>query len=315
MKRPLLIQIKNPCNENWDEMTLAEQGKFCSNCQKTVIDFSEKTDAELVEYFNTHSSFCGRFKQTQIDRYIEEPRPVLKRLFHFYSKVAALFFTAFSFKSFQVSAQTNQPTIENFVQNAEEIHPGKITIEGTITDDEDRFVDSVAIFFDNIKVATSNHVGYYKVEVENIALKNHVLSFSKNQYRSAALSFHPLMGNTNQDVSMCNYKEKECYSMGLPIRPYIKFNTIHFKLYEKLTEMHLDLNEFAKKLRENPWSQVTLQLFFSKDSEKKLLEKKGQQIILYLVDNQGIDRERLHIKLVNNFKNKNIIEVLDYREE
>lgn len=315
MKAPLVIQIENPCHENWDEMTLSAQGKFCSNCQKAVIDFSNKTDAELIEYFNTHSSFCGRFKQSQIDRYIEEPKPVLKKLFHFYSKVAALFFTAFSFKNFQATAQSNQPIIENFVQSADEIHPGKITLEGTITDDEGIFVDSVAIFFDNAKVATSDPMGYYKVDIENVVLKNHVVSFSKNQYRSAVVSFHPLMGNTKLDVTMCNYIGKECYSMGLPARPFVKFNTFQFKLYEKLSEMHAELNEFARKLRENPWSVVAIQMFFTKDSEKKLFEKKGKEIINFLVDNQGIDRERLHIKLVKNFKKKNRIEVIDYREE
>ena len=140
-------------------------------------------------------------------------------------------------------------------------------------------------------------------------------SFSKNQYRSAVVSFHPLMGNTKLDVTMCNYIGKECYSMGLPARPFVKFNTFQFKLYEKLSEMHAELNEFARKLRENPWSVVAIQMFFTKDSEKKLFEKKGKEIINFLVDNQGIDRERLHIKLVKNFKKKNRIEVIDYREE
>jgi len=64
MKQPLLIQIQNPCHESWDSMTQNEQGNFCSNCQKTVIDFSTKTDAKLIEYFKKHNSFCGRFKQT-----------------------------------------------------------------------------------------------------------------------------------------------------------------------------------------------------------------------------------------------------------
>lgn len=321
MKQPLLIQIKNPCNEKWDEMTLVEQGKYCSNCQKTVIDFSTKTDAELFVYFNNHTSFCGRFRQTQINRIIEEPKPVLKRLFHFYSKIVALFFTAFSFKSFQISAQTNQPTIENFVQNADEIHPGKITIEGIITDDEDRLVDSVAIFFDNAKVATSNQLGYYKVEVENIVLKNHVLSFDKNEYRSFAFSFHPLMGNIKQNVTMCNYKEKNCsYSMGMPARVITPFQ--NYTLHIKNINTKLEIDSIFKdeiiilgySLRGNPNNSVILNFYYSNTKDKKLYENKGQKIINYLVENQRIDRERLHLKIIKNAKKVNTIEIVDYND-
>jgi hypothetical protein len=311
MKQPLLIQIKNPCAENWEEMTEVEQGKFCSHCQKTVIDFSMMNDAQVYDYFKANAAFCGRFRNTQLDRIIEKPKPVLKRLFHFYSKAAAIFFTFLSFKNFQASAQTNQSKIENFAQSADEIHPEKITFEGVITDDADLPVDSVEIFFDNIRVTTSDRFGNYLFEIENTSLKNHIISFSKHQYRSSSFSFHPLMGNTKHDITMCNYQGKECYSMGLPARPHFKFNSLHFKLHEKISEMQIELNEFARKLRENPWSEVNMFIYFSKDTDKKLYEKKGQEIINYLVDKQGIDRERLHLKVIKNKSKANTIEIVD----
>ncbi|MBP6624457.1 MAG: hypothetical protein KA198_04755 [Chitinophagaceae bacterium] len=325
MKQPLVIQILNPCHENWDEMTLTDQGKFCSNCQKVVIDFSEKTDAELVDYFNTHSSFCGRFKQTQIDRYIETPKPVLKRLFHFYSKFAALFFTAFSFKGFQASGQTNHPRIENFVQNADEIHSAQVTIEGKITDDADRFVDSVAIFFDNVKVATSSQEGYYKVVVENIALKNHVLSFSKNNYRSTAISFHPLMGNTSYDITMCNYKGKECYSMGMPAQPHIVFEKFEFKI-DRITlsigsnkELKRNVDKLASVLRNSTsrgsYDPIVLKIYFKNEVDKKMYQQRAQEILEYLVGSQGIDRDRIQLKVIKDAQKANMIEVVDYTEE
>lgn len=309
--QPLLIQIPSPCTENWDEMAADEQGKFCSHCQKTVIDFSKMNDAQVYDYFKSNTSFCGRFRNTQLDRIIEEPKPVLKRLFHFYSKAAAIFFTFFSFKNFQASAQTHQPKIENFAQSADEIHPEKITIEGVITDDADLPVDSVAIFFDHVRVTTSDRFGNYLFEIENTSLKNHIISFSKHKYRSSSFSFHPLMGNTKHDVLMCNYQGKECYSMGLPARPYFKFNSLHYKLHEKLSEMQIELNEFASNLRGNPGAEVNLFIYFSKDSDKKLYEKKGQEIINYLVDKQGIDRERLRLKVIKDKSKENTIEVVD----
>jgi hypothetical protein len=319
MKQPLLIQIQNPCHESWDSMTQNEQGKFCSNCQKTVIDFSTKTDAELIEYFKKHNSFCGRFKQTQINRILEEPKPVLKKLFNFYSKAAALFFTVFSFKSFQANAQTTQPKIENFVQHADEIHQEKIKIEGTITDDENRFVDSVTVFFDNIKVASSNHLGHYQFEIENITLKNHVISFDKNKYRSTAISFHPLMVNTKYDIFMCNYQGKECvdnhYYMGIPSVPHFEQKMILTSTFKSNKELIFMLNDLAVWMRTNPNSPISLNFYFLKDSQKKIFEKKGQEIIHYLVNNQGIDRERLNMKFLKNVQKANSIEVVNFRDE
>lgn len=309
MKTSLRIQITSPCTENWDEMTAVEQGKFCSHCQKTVIDFSMMNDAQVYDYFKSNTSFCGRFRNTQLDRIIEEPKPVLKRLFHFYSKAAAIFFTFFSFKNFQASAQTHQPKIENFAQSADEIHPEKITIEGVITDDADLPVDSVAIFFDNIRITTSDRFGNYLFEIENTSLKNHVISFSKHQYRSSSFSFHPLMGNTKYDITMCNYQGKECYGylMGAPLMPH--FETFNFPYSKKLNTNKLIL--LATKLRQNPFNAVCFNIYYSKDSDKKLYEKKGQEIVNYLVDEQGIDRERLRLKVMKDKTKANTIEVVD----
>lgn len=47
-----------------------ETGRYCNSCQKSVIDFTTKTDEEIQQFiinnFNQH--LCGRFKNTQIQR-------------------------------------------------------------------------------------------------------------------------------------------------------------------------------------------------------------------------------------------------------
>lgn len=54
-------------------MTTAEQGKFCSQCNKTVFDFTTATDAEIVKHIEAMKGelFCGRFEDNQLDRWIE----------------------------------------------------------------------------------------------------------------------------------------------------------------------------------------------------------------------------------------------------
>lgn len=63
------ISIKNPCHENWNEMTPNEQGAFCNKCVKTVIDFSTKSLEEIELYFKnkTNDKVCGRFETSQLD--------------------------------------------------------------------------------------------------------------------------------------------------------------------------------------------------------------------------------------------------------
>lgn len=71
MKTPnYLIIIPEPCHENWDAMQPDATGKFCKACNKSVVDFSTKTDAQihdlLIEYKN--QKVCGHFKTTQLNR-------------------------------------------------------------------------------------------------------------------------------------------------------------------------------------------------------------------------------------------------------
>ena len=45
-------------------------GSYCGNCCKVVVDFSECTNEEIVNYFsaNTGKKTCGRFLRSQVDR-------------------------------------------------------------------------------------------------------------------------------------------------------------------------------------------------------------------------------------------------------
>jgi len=67
------LHINEPCTENWESMTTAEQGKFCSNCNKIVFDFTTATDAEIVKHIEAMKGemFCGRFEENQLCRWIE----------------------------------------------------------------------------------------------------------------------------------------------------------------------------------------------------------------------------------------------------
>jgi hypothetical protein len=69
-QRATIIRIPEPCPESWAAMTPASGGRHCTACQKTVVDFTLKTDAEILAYFQQAGAAapCGRFRASQLAR-------------------------------------------------------------------------------------------------------------------------------------------------------------------------------------------------------------------------------------------------------
>lgn len=57
------IEIKNPCHENWNDMKLNNDGRFCLKCSQTVIDFTNKKPDEITVLLKNHvnENPCGKF--------------------------------------------------------------------------------------------------------------------------------------------------------------------------------------------------------------------------------------------------------------
>jgi hypothetical protein len=88
MSKPTILHIASPCHEEWNSMTQAQQGKFCSLCQKAVVDFTNMTDEQVLAFFRKPSrdAICGRMNRGQLGRPMLVPRkrfPWIKYFFHF----------------------------------------------------------------------------------------------------------------------------------------------------------------------------------------------------------------------------------------
>ena len=65
------LHLPTPCHEDWDAMTPRDQGRHCASCQKTVVDFTAMSDAQLVRFFTEYGKdeqVCGRLRTTQLER-------------------------------------------------------------------------------------------------------------------------------------------------------------------------------------------------------------------------------------------------------
>lgn len=75
-QRTTQVRIAEPCAESWAAMTPTATGRHCTACQKTVVDFTWKTDAEILAYLASASGeTCGRLWSDQQNRPLVSPLP------------------------------------------------------------------------------------------------------------------------------------------------------------------------------------------------------------------------------------------------
>ena len=62
---PQIIQIQDPCSENFDAMSTVFEGRHCAVCETKVIDFTKMSLREIEDYFKNNGSqkICGRYNQ------------------------------------------------------------------------------------------------------------------------------------------------------------------------------------------------------------------------------------------------------------
>lgn len=80
MKKETFLHIPEPCHENWDRMSPAQEERFCQQCSKTVVDFSAMADQQVLKVLSIESgSTCGRFSSDQLERpFVKESTSLLQ---------------------------------------------------------------------------------------------------------------------------------------------------------------------------------------------------------------------------------------------
>jgi len=64
------LSIPKPCAESWAAMTPTGPGRHCAACAKTVVDFTQLSDAEILEQLARagRGGTCGRIPREQLQR-------------------------------------------------------------------------------------------------------------------------------------------------------------------------------------------------------------------------------------------------------
>jgi hypothetical protein len=67
MKKQIVLSVPKSCSQKWSGFTITNLGGFCSTCQKTVVDFTQKSTQEIAHYVAQQTkATCGRFSSSQI---------------------------------------------------------------------------------------------------------------------------------------------------------------------------------------------------------------------------------------------------------
>lgn len=63
------LSLPEPCSEKWSDMAAAGAGcRFCAACERNIVDFTQKSDAEIIAILQAGGKICGRFRDDQLNR-------------------------------------------------------------------------------------------------------------------------------------------------------------------------------------------------------------------------------------------------------
>ena len=60
------IKITNACQQDWHQMQTVDGCKFCTSCQKQVIDFMAMDNHEIIQKMKQEKEVCARMSASQL---------------------------------------------------------------------------------------------------------------------------------------------------------------------------------------------------------------------------------------------------------
>ncbi len=200
MGKYITIQIPKSCQQDWDAMLPNTQGKHCNACQKTVVDFTAMTDAQLAQFFKKKTNnVCGRFYDDQLEKQIALPKRELPWLKYFFTITLPAFL--FSQKSWgqKSSIRENTVLVEKQIK-AEEIlcYASKIAKvkKDSIVDLEEVFVKS-NVTQGRLRISMGD-VAYSK----SVQLTNPIKEKSILENKSSGVSIFPNPISSNSKLNI-----------------------------------------------------------------------------------------------------------------
>ncbi len=318
------VFVATPCTQQWEQMLLKSNGKYCDHCQKVVVDFTTMSDNDIVAHLNTNKKSCGRFFEDQLNR---ELLPTKRQSFiQFRKKIlqaAAVISAIFSIKnSFAIKNKklfAVEQTSTSGYGLAAEIISDSLLISGRIVDNHGHPLYNAEILLNENIIAKTNKDGFYSF-IAPPEPKSHLISFVYPELVNAIRNYHPAMGTTSFDISLFPASKYQRIIMGgISSGEHIDFSSfkINSNFKTKLTNEDINkLAELAVRLKSNP--NVVIEIIAAGKTPMEInIAKAWQKTIKHhLINNEGIAEERLKITIAPyTVLLKNIIEFKNCTKE
>ncbi|WP_162902811.1 carboxypeptidase-like regulatory domain-containing protein [Taibaiella koreensis] len=172
MKRRKQLSLPAPCTEDWNTMQPVSCGRFCSACQKTVIDFSAYSDAEFTAYFQKAPDLpCGRFTAHQLSLPLDTKKYSMPAWLRTGSKYVAAAFLGLAGIATRTYGQTNQmeqhPGYDKGGQTSTPIaSTDTIRIRGQVLDDNGEASPGAIVILEHTQTSTmTDNDGHFRLEI------------------------------------------------------------------------------------------------------------------------------------------------------
>ena len=192
--KQLRIAIPEPCTQTWEGMVPTEKGRYCSSCQKEVIDFRSWTADELQDWFLNHKAVCGLFLQEQV---VVDGMPMKPSRWNltkglFVASCLALFTSTKVYSKPAISTVFEENKQAKLDFSAKALATDTlITVSGRIKDFKDKIdLNGVKVSMLNGQNTVTDAYGRFKIETRIKKDSNVVLVFNYTGYRTEQHTFN-----------------------------------------------------------------------------------------------------------------------------
>ena len=199
-----IISIPDPCHENWDAMTPAQQGRHCGACQKTVIDFTLMTDGQILDVIKKANGRhpCGRYLTSQLNRKLIDTRPKTTFINLLAKRMAAMLLLVQSATTAMAQqAKSHIVTVEQYEEDSRDAR-GRIQVAGKLINTKDNQpLPHMSVHIKQTDTTIfSDTAGFFSfslpAEVDSVTLLMNHTPYSDGGFAVALSPFLPILEQT-----------------------------------------------------------------------------------------------------------------------
>jgi hypothetical protein len=241
MPKHIQIKVQESCHENWNGMQPNQQGRHCQSCQKTVVDFTDMTHTELINFFtkNNTGNTCGRFNNDQLQRSMAIPQKKVHWMKYFFRITLPAFFL-----STKATAQdTTKPAME-VVDTTRPVQQIDTVVQDSLHDDS-LVLDTGQLKAPNFKSLMT--VGNSFVEIKcDWAILEQTLGYTVIEQKDSSFLLSPISSIFADMVNrVTNKKEPIPLPVPLPYLPLQNFITLFPSPARPSGVLHVSLENIA----------------------------------------------------------------------